>query len=203
MKIGRKTRWALALGLLGFSCQKVCADGGVVRLRETRGPFVVTIFTPPELSQNTAADVSVLVQDASSSDAVLDASVHLDFTPASSVDRVADDPICGHPGGTTLATVAAHAQASNKLLYAASETFVASGPWRLEATITARGQSAVVDCNLPVGPPSGGLNQLLPWLIVPPIFIALYVVNQLLSRRYLRGGQGTIRFRIRSRIIKV
>src|ERR1700748_1773648 len=43
-----------------------CAEGpslGIVRLRDTQGPFIITIFTSPELVSGRTADVSVLVQE--------------------------------------------------------------------------------------------------------------------------------------------
>src|SRR5260221_3207884 len=46
---------------------------GIVRLREARGPFVITVFTSSEVVRGRAADVSVLVQRRDSNEAILDA----------------------------------------------------------------------------------------------------------------------------------
>ena len=66
------------------SSDEVRADGGIMRVREAQGPFVVTIFTASELQQDSPADVSVMVQERDSNDAVLDANVSLIFFAASS-----------------------------------------------------------------------------------------------------------------------
>src|ERR1041385_1575889 len=56
-------------------------DGGVIRLRETQGPFSVTVFTSPEAAAGGLADLSVLVQGSESGKVVLDAYVTFTLSP--------------------------------------------------------------------------------------------------------------------------
>jgi hypothetical protein len=57
------------------------ADGGIIRLRETQGSFVVTVFSSPEISVGGFADISVLVQEKEIGNVVLDADVSLALNP--------------------------------------------------------------------------------------------------------------------------
>jgi hypothetical protein len=80
MKQIRSAQLLTALLLLALSSGHALADGGIIRLRETQGPFVITIFTASEPVRNTPVDVSVMVQKADSSEAILDATVELALT---------------------------------------------------------------------------------------------------------------------------
>ena len=53
------------------------ADGGIVRARETRGPFLITIFTPSEVFTAAPVEVSVMVQNRETNQVVTDAIVEL------------------------------------------------------------------------------------------------------------------------------
>jgi hypothetical protein len=177
--------------LVGLSSNVARADGGIIRLRETQGPFVVTIFTTSEPVQDCPADISILVQRQDSSDAILDANVNLVFTaPAASVAKPVEE-MCGMSGaasGTNVNhfTVAAtRQQASNKLLYAAPVKFGTAGDWQLQAFIE-RGDAAVkIACAIPVGSPPRRLTGLLPYLVLPPVMVALFAINQCLRKQSL------------------
>jgi hypothetical protein len=181
-----------ALLLVGLSSGDAHADGGVIRLREAQGPFVVTIFTASEPLQNSPVDVSVMVQERDANDTVLDANVALMFTPPASLAGKPAEQICGPLGAVAFGphseqfTVpATRKQASNKLLYAAPIQFGAGGNWQLQALVE-RGNDAVkIACSIPVGPPARQLNGLLPCLALPPVIVALFVVNQCLRRQAL------------------
>src|SRR5678816_2709390 len=72
----------LALGLaLILSPLGVKADGLVVRTKQTQGPFIVTIFTPPEASRDLPTDVTLMIQRRDSGEVVMDAAVDLMFVP--------------------------------------------------------------------------------------------------------------------------
>jgi len=185
--------------LLGLSSTDAHADGGIMRLRQAQGPFVITIFTTPELVPHRPVDVSVLVQRRDSSDVILDADVDLLLTPPPVAVVTAMDPICA-PGGVgflspesaghnaDFSTPATRAQASNKLLYAAAVEFGSVGDWTLDATVKARGGSERFSCSIPVGPSPRQLTGLLPYLLLPPMAIALFALNQFL-RKSRRGSQ--------------
>jgi hypothetical protein len=178
--------------MLGLSPADVRADGGIMRAREVQGPFVVTIFTASELQQDSPVDVSVVVQERDSHNAILDATVNLTFTPPAAVFAEPIEQTCGPLGAAGLDrrserfTIAAtRRQASNKLLYAAPIRLDAAGAWQLQAFIR-RGDDVVkVACGLAVSPPSHKLIGLLPYLILPPLMVALFAVNQWLRRQSL------------------
>ncbi len=179
--------------LLGLRSANARADGGVVRLRERQGPFVVTIFTDSELLAKRPADISVMVQRRDSSEAVLDATVDLRFIAPVSLGAEKEEETCGQPAGLSSSqasetnsnrfTVAAtHQKASNKLLYAALVKLNRVGNWRLRALVDCGAEVCKFDCYIPVEPPPGRWVHLAPYLLLPPILVGLFAVNQRLRR---------------------
>lgn len=78
------------LVLFLLAAASALGDGGTVQLRRETGPFVVTVFT----------DLSVMVQDRTGLQPVLDAQVSLQSNNSNAIQET-------------------HSQAQNKLLYAA------------------------------------------------------------------------------------
>jgi hypothetical protein len=170
-----------------------------MRAREVQGPFVVTIFTSSEPQQGSLLDVSVMVQERDSNDAILDATVKLIFTRPTGSYAEPIDETCGPPGMAGLDshserfTVAAtRRQASNKLLYAAPIRLDAAGTWQLQTFIRRAGDDVKIACTLPVSPPPHKLIELLPYLILPPLMVALFAVNQWLRRQSLEKLQSPL-----------
>ena len=169
--------WLLpGLLMFGLSLSNALADGGVVRLREAKGPLLVTVFTAAEPVQDGLCDVSVLVQRRDSGDAILDATVELVFiAPAASITEPVGQ-LCGasgawllgrgsKPGQAQLAVPAYRSLASNKLLYAAPIRFGTAGNWQLEALVKHRSDAVKVACGIRVGsPPRRLIFWLLTWL---------------------------------------
>ena len=167
-------------------------DGGIIRLRETQGPFSVTVFSSPEAAAGGLADLSVLIQARESSKVILDADVSLTLSPPVSQIVKQSDPFCGPPTGTmhlpdvtsNVASVrATREQASNKLLYAAPMNLNAPGDWKLHVVVSRGSDSARFDCLLPVALRSGKLIGLWPYLSFPPLVVAAFAVNQWLRGR--------------------
>jgi hypothetical protein len=180
--------WAAVL-LFFIALGMVQADIGVVRLREVRGPFVITVFTGSELVRGTASDVSVMVQRRDSSEPILDATVNLVFTAPSGADLEHGGPLCGLPGVTLLSGTAGSPtrqvvlsarrdQSSNKLLYAVPVNWPLAGCWNLETSVRQGPDSAKVACELAVGLPTRQLTRLLPYLALPLLLVALFATNQ-------------------------
>jgi hypothetical protein len=160
-----------------------------MRAREAQGPFVVTVFTASEPQQDSPADVSVMVQERDSNDAILDATVKLVFTSPSGSIAGPIEETCGAPGmaggephSERFTVAATRTQASNKILYAAPVRFNVTGNWQLQAFIKRNDDVADIACTIPVSPPPGKLIDLLPYLVLPPLLVALFAVNQ-----WLRG----------------
>ena len=192
--------WAVARATPG-------GDGGVVRLREAKGPFLVTIFTAAEPVQGGLGDVSVLVQRGDSGDAILDATVELVLkSPAASVAEPVGQ-LCGasgawllgrssKPGQVQLIVPAYRRLASNKLLYAAPIRFATAGNWQLEALVKHGSDGVRLACGIPVEPPPRRLISLAPYLAVPPLLVALFVLNQCLRGQPLPKGSQEQQVRI-------
>ncbi|MBO0722964.1 MAG: hypothetical protein J2P41_19215, partial [Blastocatellia bacterium] len=67
--------FAFCVLLLARVCPTALADGGVVQLHQSSGPFVITVFTAPTPLRAGTADISVMVQDSQSDSPLLDANV--------------------------------------------------------------------------------------------------------------------------------
>ena len=170
------------------------ADGGVVRARETRGPFVITIFTPSEVFTAGPTEVSVMVQDRETNLIVTDAIVVLSLVqPDESMRQTDASAVVSMTGHTMRGDAkmmdkpsiirATRGQGANKLLYSASVVFPTMGNWSLHVSVRRGQNEATVDCVLPVALPAGRLADLWPYLAVIPIAIALFALNQWLRRR--------------------
>jgi hypothetical protein len=195
MKHSRFIQILTTLLLLVLSSVHALADGGVIRLRETQGPFVITIFTASEPVRNSPVDVSVMVQKSDSSEAILDATVELALTAPTGITMAESvDPLCGRPNmvvpgqtagsrPTEFTIAATRKQASNKLLYAAPVKFDAAGIWRLQVIVASGSETAKVACDIPVGAPSRQLAALFPYLALPPLLVSLFAMNQRLRKR--------------------
>jgi len=181
--------------LAAFDPRYAKGDGGIIRLRETQGPFSVTVFTSPEAVANGLADVSVLVQGSESGKVVLDADVRLTLSPPSGLAMKQADGLCGLPTArmrlpddidNPVSVRATRQQASNKLLYAAPVELAAPGNWKLRLLVSRGSDTARFDCLLPVTLSSGKLAGLRPYLSLPPLVVALFAVNQWLRRQSLQ-----------------
>jgi hypothetical protein len=157
---------ALVLLLPAFAA----ADGGLVRVSRPAGPFVLTVFTAPTPLAAGPADVSVLVQDHTSLVPLLDARVSLDLALAAG-------------GGAPLRVPATRAHATNRLLYAATVSLPAAGEWRLRARVEREGTVGEVVCRLPVEAGRPRVLAFWPWLLLPPVAVAFFALNDHLARR--------------------
>jgi len=186
-------RFIRILLLLVFCFGNARGDGGVIRLRESQGPFVVTIFTPPDPVRNAPFDISVMVQERDSSDPILDAKVDLLFTAPAGFIAQPIEEMCGPPDEAhsgKFVIPATRKQASNKLLYAATVRFDAIGNWRLQALVERGSDVAKIACILPVGPPSRTVMGLFPFLLLPPVMVSLFALNHYVTTKAGRRRRG-------------
>jgi hypothetical protein len=140
-------------------------DGGVLRMSQMSGPFVLSIFTAPEPLRAGRAEVSVLVQARGT--VVLDALVELRLRA---------------PDGTQTLSVT-RAAASNQLLQSAFVELRPPGRWQLSVTARRAGSSATVSCDLDVAPASSNLRAHWVPLALPAFCILLFVWRQRLLMR--------------------
>ena len=185
--------WSVTALCLMLTPRIARGDGGIVQLRQTRGPFSVTVLVSTETVSGGLTDVSVLVQSQKNGDVVLDAEVTLSLIPPEGV-AMNSDPFCGsygaafQPANVTLHSLTVRAtreQASNKLLYAALLKLDAAGNWPLQVNVSRGPDNARFDCLLPVSTISPRLSGVWPWLAFPPIAIAVFALNQKLRRNSL------------------
>jgi hypothetical protein len=192
--------WVAVALLAALTPQHAKGDGGVVLLREASGPFLVTVFAAPEVTRGGLTDVSVLVQSRTNGDVVLDAAVGLSIeAPRDLVVTAGSDPLCGASSASAVlpsqdidqhqATLpATREQASNKLLYAAALALNATGDWRLHIYVSRGADSTEFDCLIPVTQASANAPGLWPYLLMPPMAIAAFAMNQKLRRHSLEKG---------------
>jgi hypothetical protein len=148
------------------------ADGGVVRLREASGPFLISIFTASDPLRDGPLDLSVLVQDQVSGETILDATVDIAIQPLDS-DR---------PPFLTRAT---HEQATNKLLQAAMVNVPAAGRWRVRVEVRRGPDEGTVATELQLAPLPPKLVAIWPYLLLPPVAIAAFALHQALRQSAL------------------
>jgi hypothetical protein len=170
-------------------------DGGIIRLRETRGPFSITVFSSPEAAAGGLADVSVLIQGPETGNVILDADVSFTLGPPDAPGTIQSDRFCGLPSAAMRLpnglnhpsnVRATRELASNKLLYAAAVELNAPGNWKLHVLVSRGTDTAQFDCVLPVTMTSGKSTVVWPYLSFPPLAVAAFAVNQWLRRQSLQ-----------------
>ena len=110
----------LAYGYLAPSA--IDTDGDVVRLQQMSGSLRITVLTDPDPLAPGPCEVSVLVQDRNTGEAILDAPVSLSITSPNAAD----------PPPLVLATVGA---SSLKLLESGTVTLPHAGAWVLRVSV--------------------------------------------------------------------
>jgi hypothetical protein len=145
------------------------ADGGTVCLRETSGPFLVTVFVSPYPLRVGPADISVLVQDQRTGGVVLDP-----------VIKLAIHPVLAN--GSHLLTQARSELATNRLLHAARLDLPDPGRWVLNVSVSRGREETVLSTTLQVEPGTNRIAVVWPFLLFPPLAIGLFAIHQVLKR---------------------
>src|SRR5262249_21853359 len=104
---------------------------------------------------------------------------------ATILDARVSIPAVPPPGApvSPVSVEATHAAATNKLLYAATIPLAAPGRWTVRTTVSLGAETADVSCELPVVPAAAELTQIWPYLAIPPLVVALFVLHQWLAAR--------------------
>lgn len=144
------------------------ADGGVLRLRESRGGLAVSVFTAPEPLRVGLADLSVLVQRSDDGSVLLDAEVNFTLSPPD-----------GAAGRASL--LARRRKAANLLMQSAEVSFPVPGVWELSVSVRRGDEDVVLTCLLKVAPPVPSWVRLWPLVALAPLAIALFAANQALK----------------------
>jgi hypothetical protein len=159
------------------------ADGGVIVGQTTAEGWQVTLFASPAPLRAGPVDLSVLVQDAATGAAVLDAAVAVGWT-ATQPDAGTDwlPPCCSMD--TALGKLPARRDHSqNKLLYGAIVPVRSAGPGELAVSVRAGDRS--LDWTLPVNAarPRPPLLTYWPLVALPVGAVGIFSLHQRLSRR--------------------
>jgi hypothetical protein len=180
-------RTALIFCVILFLARTSRADGGAIQFQDDTGPFHVTVFTLPPILSAGPVDVTVLVQDRSKLSPLLDASVTLDliaqgdgapgkdawWPPACSLDKSA--PLTGIPAKLN--------HGENRLLYGALLQIPNSGAWQLRINIQRDNERESIGTLLKVNPPASPPLAYWHLLILPPLGVLGFVLNQKARRR--------------------
>lgn len=159
------------------------ADGGRLQMRTQAGPFTISLFTLPDTLAAGPIDASVLVQDSTSSDVLMDAAVTLALTPP-------------HADASSIVIPLSHAQATNKLLQAAQIDLPTPGKWRVDVQVEQGGRRANCTTELEVVPRTSPWGTVWFFALLPATVMLLFAGVQVRkaklerNRRAQHGAQG-------------
>jgi hypothetical protein len=156
---------------LGLCCAVALADGGRVVLIERHGGYRISVFTSPDPLRAGPIDISVLLQDAETGNAISNAQVNVSLTPSGGSSR-------------TIRAVATNDAATNKLLRAALVELPEAGLWDVEIACLAAHGPARVQFKIDAAPRSAGWLNVWPWFSWPAAMAMLFGIHRrLVSQR--------------------
>jgi hypothetical protein len=159
-----------AVLMLGMGAAAAFADGGTVLLHQDAGAFTITLFAAPQPLRTGAADFSVMVQDRSTGEVLLDPVIDLTFAPEAA----------GAPQQTARL---AKGQASNRLLQASTLDFPSAGKWRLTLLVRRGNDQARLSTDFTVEPNHSRATLVWFYVLLPVGIILLFVIHQVLKFR--------------------
>ncbi len=159
-----KLRWIAAI-----LCSQLAlfADGGRIIFHRVANGLVLTLFASPTPLREGTADFSVFIEDAASSNPVLDGSVRVTATA---------------PGARTVTATLNRQDATNNLLYAASLRLPQAGTYTLLLEAATKSKAAKLTVDLEVLPTASPVQTYWPYLTPVPLAIILFAVNRLMRR---------------------
>jgi hypothetical protein len=183
-----RSRILLIFSLAFFVARSIWADGGTIRFQGDAGLFHVTVFTLPPILTAGSLDVTVLVQDRSKLNPLLDANVTFDLTAESGGTRQTAawlPPACAmSPTASLTGIVATLNHGENRLLYGAFVQVPYSGTWKLKINIRRATERESVDTLLRINPPTPPALGYWQLFILPPLGVLGFIVNRSVRRRH-------------------
>jgi hypothetical protein len=190
--------------LLLFLARTSWADGGAIQFQGDAGPFHVTVFTLPPILSAGPVDVTVLIQDRSKLDPLLDALVTLDL--AAQAGAASDKPFlrkeawtppaCALNVPASLANIPAKlTHGENRLLYGALVQVPYSGIWKLKVNIQRDSESQSVETLLKVNSPAPPPLAYWQLFILPPVAVFGFILNRMARKSRSSGAQELQEFR--------
>jgi hypothetical protein len=163
------------------------ADGGAIQFQGDAGAFRVTVFTQPPVLRAGFVDVTLLLQDRSNQNPLLNAKVTFDLATLQSANTQQTEwmpPACAMNKTLDLSNVPATlGHGENRLLYGAVVQIPNSGPWQLKAHIERDIESAELETVLDVKPAL--LPPLAYWhlFLLAPAAVLGFVLHQMARGR--------------------
>ena len=127
----------------------------------------MTLFGSPSPLRTGPADLSVLLETAGGNEPILDATVSLTL----------------YRGNARVIAAATHAQATNKLLYAALPDLSEAGQWQVAVGVEKGGVHSEVRGTIEVLPGPPAVLFYWPYFLVVPLAIGLFALNQWLKKK--------------------
>ena len=146
------------------------ADGGAMLLHQDAGAFTITLFAAPQPLRTGDADLSVMVQDRTSGEVLLDPAIDVTVAPES-------------PGASPQIVRLENGQASNRLLQACTIHFSSSGRWHLTLLIRRGNDQAQLVTECTVEPDHSRARLVWFYVLLPVGIILLFVIHQVLKLR--------------------
>jgi hypothetical protein len=167
MTTARRRIASLILFVFALAPSAAHADGGAVRVSRQCGDRQITVFTSPTPLCAGPIDVSVLIQDCVTGQALLDQQIEIEIAPA-------DVP------SASAGYRASHATATNKLLQAAQFDLPHAGRWICTVKVPSGGENFPIRFELNADDALPTWRSLWPWFSWPFLaigwFAALYVL---------------------------
>ena len=180
-------RTTFVIGLMLFLARMSWADGGAIQFQGDAGTFHVTVFTLPPILSAGPVDVTVLIQERSKLNPLLDAQVTLDLTAqtSSSLNKQGwSPPACALSAPPLLTDIPARLNhGENRLLYGALVQVPYSGIWQLKINMARGSEKESVRTLLKVNPPAPPPLAYWHLFILPPLGVLGYYLNRTARRR--------------------
>jgi hypothetical protein len=161
---------AVAVAVLAawLAAPQALADGGQILMHQTSEAFTVTVYASPEPLSTGPADFSVMVQDPTSQQIILDADVSLLLAP---------------PQGPPTSIPLNHSSLAAPIMQSTPFLFDQPGRWALTVTVQRGTNKAAATAEFTVA--RSHSRQAVVWVFVllPPLLIVLFAIQQSLKRR--------------------
>jgi hypothetical protein len=188
-------RTKLLFLLLLLLARTSLADGGAIQFQGDAGPFHVTVFTLPPILSAGSVDVTVLIQDRSKLNPLLDALVTLDFAAQAGGKAFLRKeawapPACAPNLPASLANMPAKLNhGENRLLYGALVQIPYSGIWNLRVNIQRDSETKSVETLLKVNSPAPPPLAYWHLFMLPPIAVLGFILNRMARKSRCSGAQ--------------
>jgi hypothetical protein len=157
---------------LGMWATAARGDGGTMLLHQDAGPFTITLFAAPQPLQAGPADLSVMVQDRSSGEVLLDSMIDVSIAP--------EVAVASQQTGQQTVRLAT-GQASNRLLQAGTVHFSKAGRWRLTLVVHRHNDTARLETECIVQADTARSRLVWFYVLMPLGVILVFIFHQRLK----------------------